>query len=39
MNDDLPYRGFNFKVEIDGIAEAGFQECTGGNLARQLACG
>lgn len=28
-NDDLPYRGFNFKVEIDGISEAGFQECSG----------
>lgn len=27
--DDLPYRGFNFKVEIDGISEAGFQECSG----------
>ncbi len=24
-----PYRGFNFKVEIDGISEAGFQECSG----------
>lgn len=24
-----PYRGFNFKVEIDGIQEAGFRECTG----------
>ncbi len=29
MNDDLPYRGFNFRVEIDGITEAGFQECDG----------
>lgn len=28
-SDDLPYRGFNFKVEIDGISEAGFQECSG----------
>lgn len=24
-----PYRGFNFKVEIDGISEAGFRECSG----------
>ncbi|MGV0025327.1 phage tail protein [Phormidesmis priestleyi] len=24
-----PYRGFNFLVEIDGIAEAGFRECSG----------
>jgi len=24
-----PYRGFNFLVEIDGIAQAGFQECSG----------
>ncbi|BAZ08762.1 phage tail protein [Calothrix sp. NIES-4071] len=24
-----PFRGFNFRVEIDGISEAGFQECTG----------
>jgi len=24
-----PYRGYNFLVEIDGIAEAGFQECSG----------
>jgi phage tail-like protein len=24
-----PYRGFNFIVEIDGIAEAGFRECSG----------
>ncbi|MDD1713560.1 MAG: phage tail protein [Methanoregulaceae archaeon] len=24
-----PYRGFNFLVEIDGISQAGFQECTG----------
>jgi phage tail-like protein len=24
-----PYRGFNFRVEIDGITEAGFQECSG----------
>ncbi|NJO40774.1 MAG: phage tail protein [Cyanobacteria bacterium CRU_2_1] len=24
-----PYRGFNFLVEIDGITEAGFQECGG----------
>ena len=24
-----PYRGFNFMVEIDGIAQAGFQECGG----------
>lgn len=24
-----PYRGFNFRVEIDGIQEAGFRECSG----------
>jgi phage tail-like protein len=24
-----PYRGFNFMVEIDGITQAGFQECAG----------
>jgi phage tail-like protein len=24
-----PYRGFNFKVEIDGITRAGFRECSG----------
>lgn len=24
-----PYRGFNFLVEMDGITQAGFQECTG----------
>jgi phage tail-like protein len=24
-----PFRGFNFLVEIDGITEAGFQECSG----------
>jgi phage tail-like protein len=24
-----PYRGYNFKVEIDGITEGGFQECSG----------
>jgi phage tail-like protein len=24
-----PYRGFNFMVEIDGISQAGFQECSG----------
>ena len=24
-----PYRSFNFLVEIDGITQAGFQECTG----------
>lgn len=24
-----PYRGFNFRVEIDGITEAGFRECSG----------
>jgi len=24
-----PYRSFNFLVEIDGIAQAGFQECSG----------
>jgi phage tail-like protein len=25
-----PYRNFNFLVEIDGITQASFQECTGG---------
>lgn len=25
-----PYRNFNFLVEIDGITQAGFQECSGG---------
>ena len=24
-----PFRGFNFRVEIDGITSAGFQECSG----------
>src|SRR5215475_2417674 len=24
-----PFRGFNFRVEIDGIAAAAFAECTG----------
>lgn len=24
-----PYRGFNFRVEIDGVTEAGFRECSG----------
>src|SRR6185436_1262755 len=24
-----PYRGYNFLVEIDGISQAGFQECSG----------
>ncbi len=24
-----PFRSFNFKVEIDGIARAGFRECSG----------
>jgi len=24
-----PYRGFNFRVEIDGMVRAGFKECTG----------
>jgi phage tail-like protein len=24
-----PYRSYNFKVEIDGIIQAGFQECSG----------
>ncbi len=24
-----PYRGYNFKVEIDGITRAGFQSCSG----------
>ena len=25
-----PYRNFNFLVEVDGITQASFQECTGG---------
>lgn len=25
-----PYRNYNFLVEIDGITQAGFQECSGG---------
>lgn len=29
MASQDPYRGFNFHVEIDGISEAGFQECAG----------
>ena len=24
-----PYKSFNFRVEIDGITQAGFQECSG----------
>jgi len=24
-----PYRGYNFKLEIDGISRAGFRECSG----------
>ena len=24
-----PFRGFNFKVEMDGVTKAGFQECSG----------
>src|SRR2546421_645555 len=24
-----PYRGFNFVVEIDGLTQGGFQECSG----------
>ena len=24
-----PYRGYNFRIEIDGIARAGFRECSG----------
>ena len=24
-----PYRNFNFLVEIDGITQAGFSDCTG----------
>jgi phage tail-like protein len=24
-----PYRGYNFKLEIDGIHQAGFRECSG----------
>ena len=24
-----PYRGYNFRVEIDGITRAGFRECSG----------
>ena len=26
---DDPYRNFNFKVEIDGIVQAGFMDCSG----------
>lgn len=26
---DDPYRGFNYLVEIDGITQAGFKECSG----------
>jgi len=26
-----PYRGFNFRLEIDGIVQAGFRECSGLN--------
>ncbi len=29
MPNPDPYRGFNFLVELDGITEAGFQECSG----------
>ncbi|MGI0484851.1 phage tail protein [Pantanalinema rosaneae CENA516] len=29
MANKDPYRGFNFLVEIDGITEAGFRECSG----------
>jgi len=25
-----PYRNYNFLIEIDGITQAGFQECSGG---------
>jgi phage tail-like protein len=28
-----PYRNFNFLVEIDGITQAGFSECTGFELS------
>jgi phage tail-like protein len=28
-----PYRNFNFRVEIDGITQAGFSECTGFELS------
>jgi len=24
-----PFRGFNFKIEMDGVTKAGFQECSG----------
>jgi phage tail-like protein len=24
-----PYRGFNFRLEIDGVVQAAFQECSG----------
>ena len=33
-NRNDPYRGFNFIVEIDGIAVAGFQECSGLDTAQ-----
>src|SRR5215813_4513580 len=28
-----PYRNFNFLVEIDGVTQAGFSECTGFELS------
>lgn len=28
-NRNDPFRSYNFKVEIDGIIQAGFQECSG----------
>ena len=33
-NRNDPYRGFNFIVEIDGIARAGFRECSGLDTAQ-----
>ncbi len=30
-----PYRNFSFRVEIDGIVQAGFQECTFGDTSTE----
>lgn len=29
MSADLPYRNFRFLVEVEGLVEAGFSECSG----------
>jgi len=31
-----PYRGYNFKLEIDGIRRAGFRECSGLDMASDV---